>query len=234
MSNNNELNINFNIKITKKHLTLALIAIVATSMIIPYQIYAQNQGSTNPEQNEPVNAPKVSVPTLAALTNVIAMPTNNLVSTKSYYVIAFTTATTGTIKTIDITYPAGFNVANAMLIEASGIGAGTISVSGQIVTYTVASPVSVSAGTNIMIMISQIVNAFTTSNQVTVTTKDPSSVIIDGPTLSSVFTLQKVTTGMISTGAVTLAKLAANSVDGSKIVDGSVSGNDILLARYLA
>ncbi len=49
MSNNNEINIH--LKITNKHLTIALIAIVATSLIIPHQIFAADQGWKAAVQN---------------------------------------------------------------------------------------------------------------------------------------------------------------------------------------
>jgi hypothetical protein len=154
---NNEVNININVRITKKHLSIALIAIAAISLIIPYQIFAQNALPVPPsasEDAEPVNAPVLASPAQAALTNVIAMPSNNAVSERSWYLISFTTATADTIKKIDVTFPAGFNIAAAKLIEKTGIpGAGSVSVTGQTVIYTSNAGQSVGAGVQIMLML---------------------------------------------------------------------------------
>src|SRR5207249_12273161 len=107
-----------------------------------------------------------------ALTNVFAMPSNNMFKGTGYYNIGFTTATTGTIKSIEITFPAGFNVAGAKLIQTQGAGAGSLSVSGQTVKYTIATPVSVTAPKDMTIMIANIVNPAISSNQVSVATND--------------------------------------------------------------
>lgn len=153
----------------------------------------------------------------AALTNVIVEPSNSLFFLESHYVIGFTTATTGTIKVITITFPAGFNIANAKLIEASGIGAGGISVAGQTLTYTVNSAVSVPAGKSIMIMLGKIVNSGVASNTVSITTKDATNFVIDGPSASLPFTLRSVGPAM----------LGANSVTTNNIVNGTIIRPDI-------
>lgn len=155
-----------------------------------------------------------------SLTNVFALPSINIFYTKSYYTIAFTTATTATIKTVEI--PPGFNIGSAKLIEAQGIGSGSLSVSRQILIYTVSTPVSVPPPRTIKIMISDVSNAAITSNQVSVVTKDISinAVVIDGPTSSAPFTLTQVTNPMIG----------LNAVGGSKIVDGSVGKTDVSTA----
>lgn len=233
MSNKNEININ--VKITKKHLAIALTAIVATSLIVPYQIFAQSQAPVTPpgreaEEQEPVNAPKLTVTPLAALTNVLAMPSNNAVLEESYYVISFTTATTGTIKTVEITYPSGFNVANAKLIEVTpppGIGVGTLSVSAQTLIYTVTSEVSVAPGTKIMLMIGKIINSNTLSNQVTVTTKNPAGSIIDGPTPSATFSLKRVNSPMIQNNSVASIDITQNQVTSGDIQDFIGAGTGI-------
>ena len=142
MSNNNEINMH----IKKKHLTIVIIAIIATSMIIPYQIFAQNQAIPT-QATEPVNSPPV-----------------------------------------------------------------------------------IGAGTPIFIMISNIVNPAALSNTCTVTTRNAVPAIIDGPTASAIFSLKKVGTAQLLTGAVTLDKMASSSVDSSKVVDGSITGADVSTA----
>src|SRR5215208_2518907 len=167
---------------------------------------------------------------VGTLSNVFALPADNIFSTKTYYTIAFTTATTGAIREIEMTFPAGFNVSNAKLLEVQGIGGGSLSVSGQVVKYSVSSPISIPAQRAITISMADVINSATTSNQVTVTTKAISGVnqvILDGPTNSATFTLIQVSNAMLTSNAVTAPKIAANSVDNTKIQDGQVSIADL-------
>jgi hypothetical protein len=121
-----------------------------------------------------------------SLSSVFAIPTNNILNTITTYDIKFKTGTAGTIKEVDVSFPAGLDISRSKLIEVSGIGSGSISTSGQIVIYRVNSPVSVSAGTSIRLEVGNIVNTAvpSTSYKISVTTKT-SSTIIDGPTPSS-------------------------------------------------
>ncbi len=65
------------------------------------------------------------------------MPTNNIVKAKTYYVIAFSPGTTAGVANIEITFPPGYDVTNAKLIELTGITTpGTFSVSSQTLIYT--------------------------------------------------------------------------------------------------
>jgi hypothetical protein len=107
----------------------------------------------------------------AALTSPFSQPTNNVATIKASYEILFTTATTGTIKTITIAFPTGFSVTPAILIERSGIGPGSLSASGTTLTYTVSSPVSVPAGTPIRLELANIIHPITPGTHlVTITT----------------------------------------------------------------
>lgn len=74
-------------------------------------------------------------------------------ATRSNNVITFAIATAGTnIKSETITFPAGFNVASANLIEQVGISTpGTFSIAGQTLKYTF-QETFISAGTKIMFM----------------------------------------------------------------------------------
>ena len=143
-----------------------------------------------------------------SLTNVNIIPSNNIVNTRSTYDIWFTTATTATIKTIEMDFPSTFDVRftfspNPKLIERSGIGSGSLSNGGPSdasskLVYTVDSPVSVSAGTKIRFEIgridnSQVANTFTVS----FTTKNTGGNIIDGPTSSSSFVIKAIEGGDI-------------------------------------
>jgi len=75
--------------------------------------------------------------------------TNNIAKINSFYDVVFLTATAGTIKKIEVTFPFGTTVPSiAFFNEAEGIGPGTPSKSGLTITYTVTN-VNVPAGTKI-------------------------------------------------------------------------------------
>jgi hypothetical protein len=137
----------------------------------------------------------ISIPVMAApLSNVSAMSTNNILNTKSYYDIVFTTTTTKAIKTIDVVFPSGFILSNAMPIENKGIGFGTVSASGGTLRYIVNSPITVSGGTNIRLEFANVGNPATPLGccNVVVQTRDTTGGVIDGPTTSAVFTLKQI------------------------------------------
>jgi hypothetical protein len=88
-----------------------------------------------------------------------ASQTNNFVSSEAYYDISFRTATAGIIKPIEMDFLAGTSVGSALLVEAVGIGPGTLLASpGEILEYTVTNEVNVPANTRIRIQISNINN----------------------------------------------------------------------------
>src|SRR3989441_3774457 len=157
------------------------------------------------------------------LTGISVMPSDQTVKQASYFTVQFTTATTGVIHTIKVTYPTGFVMGGTKLIEVSGIGSGSLTVGGQTLTYTVGTPVSVPAGTKIKLMFGNIINGATTSNTVAIQTNNASP--IDSGTGS--FTLTQITNSMIAASAVSNSKLATNSVSSSKITDGQVALVDL-------
>lgn len=135
---------------------------------------------------------------------VVDTPTNYTVGSTTSHTISSTTTTTGTIATIDGEFPAGFDVSGATLGAVAGISAGTISVAGQVVTYTVTIPVPVPSGTNITIELSSIINATVVgSYAVTVTTRNAVGTIIDGPTTSLSFTLIPAAASSIEISGIT-------------------------------
>ncbi|MGH9978900.1 MAG: hypothetical protein ACRD8Z_24165, partial [Nitrososphaeraceae archaeon] len=148
----------------------------------------------------------------AALSGVWARQTNNIVGVQSYYDIVFVTSTTGTIKFIDITFPAGTLIgAPPRLIEREGIGAGNaVQVSSTTISYTVISPVSIPEGTKIRLEFFNLVNPTlpSTGYKVTVTTKDAGGATIDGPTASNGLNMKQIGTGQITDGAITSTKPA--------------------------
>jgi hypothetical protein len=136
------------------------------------------------------------------LTSIAIMPSNNIVNTRTTYEVMFKTATTGTIKTIHMTFPNDFDLSAATrIIEKSGIGSGSISLSCSIsscdLKYIVSSPVSVPAGTSIRLEIGRIINPDTAgSYKVGISTE--AQVILDGPTQSPSFPIKDITGNDVS------------------------------------
>jgi len=130
------------------------------------------------------------------------MPSNNIVNTRTTYEVMFKTATTGTIKTIHMTFPNDFDLSAATrIIEKSGIGSGSLSLSCSIsrcdLKYIVSSPVSVPAGTSIRLEIGRIINPDTAgSYKVGISTE--AQLILDGPTQSPSFPIKDITGNDVS------------------------------------
>src|SRR4029078_5821059 len=137
--------------------------------------------------------------------SVNVVPSSNLVTTRSTYNIFFTTATAGTIKSIEMNFGSDFNIASATrLIESSGIGSGTLSVSGSILKYSVSNPVSIPSGTAIRLEIGRIVaNTVGGALKIILTTKNSLGGIIDGPTISTGFPIFDIDTKAISDNSIT-------------------------------
>jgi LVIVD repeat len=139
---------------------------------------------------------------------------NNIVNTKSIYEITFTTATTGTIKTVRIIFPTGSTVTGTQLIEKSdSIGPGVISSSGSVVNYTLSSPVTIAAGTSIRLELANIVNTNAAGNTaISITTISTNGVVIDGPTNSVAYPIKQIGSADIANGAVTSAKVSEDNI----------------------
>jgi hypothetical protein len=137
--------------------------------------------------------------TQAALGLTRATQTDNLANSKTYYDISFRTATAGIIKTIQMAFPPGTYVGAAVLVEATGIGPGTIAASGNTVagmtlTYTVTNEVNVPALTRMRIQVANVNNPPDPSNSltVTITTRDSFNTIIDGPTATNAYNIKQI------------------------------------------
>jgi hypothetical protein len=168
--------------------------------------------------------------TQAAIGALTARPTNNIVNTNSFYDVVFLTATSGAIKTIQVTFPAGTTIpSTAFFNEAEGIGAGTVSKSGQTLTYTVTNAVNVPAGTKIRLEFANINNPLNpnANYKVTVTTRNAANAIIDGPTQSTAYTIKQIGVNAIANNAITNPKISDGAVTGSKISDGAVTNSKL-------
>ena len=124
-----------------------------------------------------------------------------------------------------MTFPPSFDLTAATrYIERSGIGSGSLSSSGSTLKYTVNSPESVPAGTNIRLEIAKIVAGAEGSFTVSIrTSKTGSSGTLDGPSDSGVFTIKSIGTNDI----------LDNKVSSSDIQDSSITGSDISTALMI-
>jgi hypothetical protein len=164
----------------------------------------------------------------AGLTSVSVVPMSSIVNQRTIYDIFFKTATTATIKTIEVTFPTGFDLTLATkLIERDGIGFGYFSSSGSTLNYTVNNPVKVSAGTMIRLELARIVAEDAGSFTASVRTLNKANSQIDGPTSSSSFSIEDIGTNDIAANSVTSSKIANNSVTSSKIANNSVTSSKI-------
>ncbi|MHA7224340.1 hypothetical protein ACX80S_18865 [Arthrobacter sp. RHLT1-20] len=141
----------------------------------------------------------------AALTQTTWSVSNNQAAaagvTHSY---SFKTATAGAIKTITFAVTgAGLGGAPA-IVKAYGIGAGSVARSGQTITYTVTSAVSVATGIPIYVELSGLTNPAAGSYTVNVGTNTAAPAVIDGPTGSNTVTMAATNTAVTATIAKSL------------------------------
>jgi hypothetical protein len=95
---------------------------------------------------------------------------------------SFKTATAGIIKTITFTV-SGSGLAGAPAIVLNyGIGAGTVALSGQVITYTVTSAVNIPVGIPIFIQLSGLTNPAAGSYTTAIATNTAAPVVIDSGT----------------------------------------------------
>jgi hypothetical protein len=219
-------------------LTVALVLVVISSPIVmlgnPTLVAAQPSGAAADDYSaiapSTIGQDGGDFTTQATLSSLTARPTNNIVNTNSFYDVVFLTATSGAIKTIQVTFPASTTIpSGAFFNEAEGVGPGTASKSGQTITYTVTNAVNVPAGTKIRLEFGNINNPLTPSAnyKVTVTTRDASNAVIDGPTQSTTYTMKQLGTNAIANNHITTAKIADGAVTTPKIADGSITGEKI-------
>jgi hypothetical protein len=116
-----------------------------------------------------------------------ALSNNQVGATNVTYSYSFTTATTGTIKTITFAV-SGAGLGGAPTISRNyGIGAGTVARAGQTITYTVTAAVSVSAGIPIYIEFAALTNSATSgSYTTTITTQTAAPATIDTGTTPAI------------------------------------------------
>lgn len=161
--------------------------------------------------------------------SVTAVPATNIVSETGIYAVVFTTGAAETIKTVEMTFPAGFVISGVKMVEVAGLNPGTFSVSGQVLTYTVTSEVNVPGNQEVRIIAGSIKNGTSTAaSTLTVKTKNAVGVTIEGPAVSNSFTLIKVNAGMLANNSVNSTKIVDGSITTADLADGAVTGAKIL------
>jgi hypothetical protein len=142
----------------------------------------------------------------APLANVNWSVSNNQVGTTGVsYTFEFTTASVGVIRTITLTVGGSGLGGTPTIVRNYGIGAGTVSRTGQTITYTVTAPVFATGGVPIYLELGGLTNtgvagAVTTS----VTTLNGGGGTIDGPTATNAVTFSAVNTAINATVAKSL------------------------------
>lgn len=134
----------------------------------------------------------------AGLTSISVSPTSNIINELATYSFQFKTATAGTIKTIEISFPSSFDVSGIRLVEREGISSGTLSSTGSTIKYTLGSAQSISAGTNIRLEIARIIATAEGSFTVSIRTLNSQGSTIDGPTTSGPFIIKSITGSDVS------------------------------------
>ncbi len=160
----------------------------------------------------------------APLTNVsIALSNNQISQTSVTYTWQFTTATIGTVASVNMTVPSGTGGTPA-IASNYGISAGSVgSITANTITYTVTTPASIASGTPILIAISGLTNTSTAGSYTsTVTTLTSTPTTIDSATTAS---FDIAATGV--SVATTVAKSLTFTIDASSLtflLDPSLSG----------
>ena len=118
-----------------------------------------------------------------------------------------------------MTFHPGTYAGTALLVEAVGIGPGTIITSGttatgQTITYTITNVVNIPANTKIRIQLANVNNPPDPSSVLTVsiTTRDPGNSIIDGPTATNSYNIKQIGTNAIANNAITTPKIAQGAI----------------------
>jgi len=151
-----------------------------------------------------------------------AVSNNQVGASGVQYTFTFTTADTGTIASITMTVPA--TTGGTPAVESnSGIGAGTVDLTSDTITYTVTSPVSVPADTSIQLVFSGLTNpSSATSSTSTVTTLNGSDETIDASTSQSVTFAAGDTTVTIAVAQSTT--FSSDTQSFSLLLDPSLAG----------
>lgn len=140
-------------------------------------------------------------------------PTNDIVNSRAWYQVIFTTGTTAPIKQVEVDFPSGTNIENAKLLDTAGLGPGIYTISGQTITYTVAPEVLVPTNTELRLQYDNILNPSVPDANLTVriTTKDSAGSVVDSGT-SLAYKIRQIGTEDISNKSITSEKIEPGAV----------------------
>jgi len=140
-------------------------------------------------------------------------PTNDIVNSRAWYQVIFTTGTTAPIKQVEVDFPSGTNIVNAKLLDTAGLGPGIYTISGQTITYTLAPEVLVPTNTELRLHYDNILNPSLPDANLTVriTTKDSAGSVIDSGT-SLAYKIRQIGTEDISNKSITSEKIEPGAV----------------------
>ncbi|HUL51666.1 MAG TPA: collagen-like protein, partial [Verrucomicrobiae bacterium] len=188
-----------------------------TMLVLPDTIPLQVQDLLNPDT---INAPAPEAFASSQLFNVFAEPSNNIERVESHYVVTFTTATDGSIKIIEVLFPPGFDVSKAKIISGIIVHPEFLFINGQKLICDLGVSQQIHPQTKIVLEFGDIINSNDRNNQISVTTKDYTNSIIDGPTNSATFQLTGITSILINKGAITTDAIANGSITQAKLAPG--------------
>jgi hypothetical protein len=140
-------------------------------------------------------------------------PTNDIVNSRAWYQVIFTTGTTAPIKQVKVDFPSGTNITNAKLLDTAGLGPGIYTISGQTITYTVVPEVLVPTNTELRLHYDNILNPSVPDANLTVriTTKDSAGSVLDSGT-SLAYKIRQIGTEDISNKSITSEKIEPGAV----------------------
>ena len=140
-------------------------------------------------------------------------PTNDIVNSRAWYQVIFTTGTTAPIKQVEVDFPSGTNITNAKLLDTAGLGPGIYTISGQTITYTVTPEVLVPTNTELRLHYDNILNPSVPDANLTVqiTTKDSAGSVVESGT-SLAYKIRQIGTEDISNKSITSEKIEPGAV----------------------
>jgi hypothetical protein len=102
------------------------------------------------------------------------------------YSFLSTTATTGVIKTVTVTVSGARLGGTPAVVLVYGIGAGAVTIGGQVITYSVSVPVTIDAGTPVFLQLSGLTNPAAGGYTATIATASADGTTISGGTTAAV------------------------------------------------
>ena len=116
------------------------------------------------------------------------------------YAFSFKTATTGIVKTVTMAVPAG-TAGTPVVGSVYGLGAGTVALAANTLTYTVTTPVSVAANIPIYVSVTGMTNSSTAGSRTSLAATNTSvPAVIDSGTSQSIMFGSSSTTAQVSVG----------------------------------